>query len=113
MKYLDEIGLAYFWKKIKERQLNAVSGTVNTTSGAVTILKGVKAALIYVQEKKDANSVPYIIAFAQKQFTFAKRNVITLNQSSDKSILLNLSTSGDITVETFSTLALEYTIFYI
>lgn len=113
MKYLDEIGLAYFWKKIKDRQLNVKSGTVSTGSGAVTILKGVKTALIYVQEKKDANSVPYIIAFAQKQFTFAKRNVITLTQSSDKGILLNLSTAGDITVETFAASTLEYSIFYI
>lgn len=113
MKYLDEVGLAYFWKKVKASQINAVEGTVTTGSGAKTLLKGVTAAFIYIQEKKDANSAPYILAFGQKQFTFAKRNVITINQSSDKGILVNLSTDGNITVETFNSVVLEYTIFYI
>lgn len=113
MKYLSENGLAYFWKKIKASQMNVASGTIVTGSGAKVILEKAKAALIYVQEKKDANSAPYIIAFGQKQFTFAKRNIITLSQSSDKSILLNMTTNGSITVETFTASTLEYTIFYI
>lgn len=112
MEYLDKDGLTYFWNKIKGNQMQMKKGTVETGSGAVAILSGVTSALIYVQERKDQNSAPYILAFAQKQFTFAKRNVITLAQSSDKGILVNLSTDGKITVETFAASVLEYTIIY-
>lgn len=113
MKYLDENGLAYFWKKVKASQINSVSGTITTGSGATTLLKGATTALIYIQEKKDANSAPYILAFGQKQFTFAKRNIITLAQSTDKGILVNFSVDGNVTAETFAATVLEYTIFYI